>query len=75
MPANSDRGYRFPEEIISQCVWLYFNFVLSLRDVELRMAFRGVLLTYETLSRTNSAARERPKKSFCRESFIGKAAT
>jgi transposase-like protein len=27
-----------PQEIISQCVWLYFNFALSLRDVELMMA-------------------------------------
>jgi putative transposase len=25
VPANPYRGYRFPEEIISQCVWLYFN--------------------------------------------------
>jgi putative transposase len=49
VPVNPYRGYRFPKEIISQCVWLYFNFALSLRDVELRMAFRGVLLTYETV--------------------------
>jgi putative transposase len=46
---NPYHGYRFPKEIISQCVWLYFNFALSLRDVELMMAFRGVLLTYETV--------------------------
>jgi putative transposase len=49
VPPNPYRGYRFPKEIISQCVWLYFNFALSLRDVELMMAFRGVLLTYETV--------------------------
>jgi putative transposase len=49
VPTNPYRGYRFPKEIISQCVWLYFNFALSLRDVELMMAFRGVLLTYETI--------------------------
>ena len=49
MLANPYRGDRFPQEIISQCVWLYFNFALSLRDVELRMAFHGVLLTYETV--------------------------
>ena len=49
MPPNPYRGYRFPQEIISQCVWLYFNFAVSLRDVELMMAFRGVLLTYETV--------------------------
>ena len=51
MPASSYRGYRFPEEVISQCVWLYFNFALSLREVELMMAFRGVQLSYETIRR------------------------
>src|SRR4051794_38315267 len=51
VPASSYRGYRFPEEVISQCVWLYFNFALSLREVELMMAFRGVQLRYETIRR------------------------
>ena len=51
MPVNAYRGYRFPQEIISQCVWLYFNFALSLHDVELMMAFRGVPLSYETIRR------------------------
>ncbi|MCU1291191.1 MAG: transposase [Bryobacterales bacterium] len=51
MPASLYRGYRFPEEIISQCVWVYFNFALSLREVELMMAFRGVQLSYETIRR------------------------
>jgi hypothetical protein len=27
-------GYRFPLEIISHAVWLYFRFSLSFRDVE-----------------------------------------
>jgi putative transposase len=49
--ANPYRGYRFPGEIISQCVWLYFNFCVSFRDVELMMAFRGVELSYETVRR------------------------
>ena len=40
--ANPYRDYRFPEEIISQRVWGYINFCVSLRDVELMMAFRGV---------------------------------
>ncbi len=39
VPANPYRGYRFPEEIISQCVWLYFNLSVSLREVELMMAY------------------------------------
>jgi putative transposase len=41
--------HRFPSEIISHCVWLYFRFSLSYRDVELLMAQRGVVLTYEII--------------------------
>lgn len=41
--------YRFPSEIISHCVWLYFRFALSYRDVEEMMAERGVAVTYETI--------------------------
>ena len=43
------RRHRFPAEIISHCVWLYFRFSLSFRDVEEMMASRGVCLTYETV--------------------------
>src|SRR4029450_13110840 len=42
-------GYRFPAEIISHVVWLYYRFSLSYRDVEELMAARGVLLSYETV--------------------------
>src|SRR5882724_8874439 len=41
--------HRFPAEIISHCVWLYFRFSLSLCDVEELMSSRGVSLTYETV--------------------------
>src|SRR3977135_1835771 len=41
--------HRFPAEIISHCVWLYFRFSLSFRDVEEMLAMRGVSLTYETV--------------------------
>ena len=41
--------HRFPAEIISHCVWLYFRFSLSLRDVEEMLAMRGVRLSYETV--------------------------
>ncbi len=51
MPADPYSGHRFPGEIISQCVWLYFNFCLSLRDVELMMAAGGIQLSYETIRR------------------------
>ena len=43
------RRHRFPAEIISHCVWLYFRFALSLRDVEEMLAMRGVSLSYETV--------------------------
>jgi putative transposase len=41
--------HRFPAEIISHCVWLYFRFPLSFRDVEEMLAMRGVSLGYETV--------------------------
>jgi hypothetical protein len=44
---NPYKRHRFPAEIISHCVWLYFRFCLSYRDVEELMAERGVILTYE----------------------------
>ena len=48
-PTRPYKGYRFPPEIISYCLWLYFRFSLSYRDVEEIMAERGVVLTYETV--------------------------
>jgi len=41
--------HRFPAEIISHSVWLYFRFALSFRDVEEMLAMRGVTLSYETI--------------------------
>jgi putative transposase len=46
---HSYKRHRFPAEIISHCVWLYFRFCLSYRDVEELMAERGVTLTYEAV--------------------------
>ncbi len=43
------RRHRFPAEIFSHCVWLYFRFHLSYRDVEEMMAMRGLFLSYETI--------------------------
>ena len=43
------RGYRFPAEIISYAVWLYYRFSLSFRDVEDLLAQRGVEVSYETI--------------------------
>ncbi len=41
--------HRFPSEIISHAVWLYHVFSLSLRDVELILAERGVAVTHESI--------------------------
>jgi len=49
-PASYPR-HRFPAEIISHAVWLYHVFSLSLRDVELILAERGVLVTHESIRR------------------------
>ncbi len=45
----SFKGYRFPPEIISYAVWLYYRFPLSLRMVDEMLAARGIELTYETV--------------------------
>jgi putative transposase len=44
-------GYRFPPDVISYAVWLYYRFPLSLRMVEELLAARGIELTYETVRR------------------------
>ena len=43
------RRHRFPPEIISHAVWLYYRFCLSVRDVEDLLAQRGITVTYETV--------------------------
>ena len=64
------KGFRFPSEIISHAVWLYFRFSLSFRDVEELLAERGIVVTYETVrqwclkfgqSYANELRRRRPK--------------
>ena len=42
-------GHRFPPELISYTVWLYFRFPLSLRMVEEMLAFRGIEVSHETI--------------------------
>ena len=46
---HSYRGYRFPPEIISHAVWLYYRFGQSFRDVEDLLAERGITVTYEAI--------------------------
>lgn len=47
----SYKGHRYPVEIIAHCVWLYFRFPLSFREVEELMLERGVAVSYETVRR------------------------
>jgi putative transposase len=66
--APNYKGFRFPPEIISHAVWLYFRFSLSFRSGRRADdAQRGIVVTYETVrqwcgarldrrTRTNSAA-------------------
>ena len=42
-------GYRFPAEIISHAVWLYFRFPLSLRMVDELLVTRGIIVSHETV--------------------------
>src|SRR5918999_2134753 len=42
-------GYRFPPEVISHAVWLYFRSPLSLRMVEEMLAARGIVVSHETV--------------------------
>ena len=66
----SYKGHRFPVEVIDHCVWLYFRFPLSFREVEEMMLARGVVLSYETIRRwcdkfgqayANQLRRRRPR--------------
>lgn len=49
--APSYKRHRYASEIIDHCVWLYFRFTLSFRDVEELMLERGVVVSYETIRR------------------------
>ncbi|RMI13377.1 IS6 family transposase, partial [Pseudoroseomonas wenyumeiae] len=61
-------GYRFPAAVIHHAVWLYHLFSLSLRDIELVLAERGVVVSSESIRRwclrfgTEFAARLRKRR-------------
>ena len=48
-PPDPHHRHRFPAELISQAVWLYHVFSLSFRDIELLLAERGVIVSYESV--------------------------
>ncbi|MWN05263.1 DDE-type integrase/transposase/recombinase [Gilliamella sp. Pas-s95] len=41
--------HRYPAAIISHCVWLYYRFALSYRNIELIMMQKGISVTYESI--------------------------
>jgi putative transposase len=43
------KGYRFPPEIISCCLWLYYRFGVSRRDVSELMLARGIEVSHESI--------------------------
>jgi len=58
---NPYSGCRYPVEIISYAVWLYFRFALSFRDVEEILAARGILVSHETVRQKDSASTWKPR--------------
>jgi putative transposase len=70
MPTNRYKNHRFPAEIISHGVWLYFRFCMSYRDVEELLFARGVVVSYEAVRKwcrkfgqgyANQLRRRRPR--------------
>jgi putative transposase len=68
--SNRYKNHRFPVEIISHAVWLYFRFCLSYRDVEELLFARGIIVTYEAIRKwcrkfgqqyANQLRRRRPR--------------
>ncbi len=47
----SYKNHRFPPQIISHAVWLYFRLPFSLRLVEEMLLERGIVVSYETIRR------------------------
>ena len=45
------KRHRFPGEVISHAVWLYYRFLFSYREVEMLLAERGIAVSYETVRR------------------------
>jgi putative transposase len=49
LPTDRYKHHRFPAEIVSHGVWLYYRFCLSYRNVEELLLARGVIVTYEAI--------------------------
>jgi putative transposase len=47
--ARTPKRYRYPANIISYAVWQYHRFNLSFRDVQEQLAYRGIIVSHETV--------------------------
>ena len=47
--SQAPKRHRFPVSVISQAVWLYHRFNNSYRDIQEQLAFRGIILSHETV--------------------------
>ncbi len=54
-------GYRFPPEVISHAVWLYYRFPLSLRMVKEMLAARGIIVSHETVRQWDGDYAQQPE--------------
>ncbi len=43
------KRHRYPADITAHCVWLYYRFSVSLRDVAELMLARGIVVSHETI--------------------------
>ena len=48
-PPTSYKRHRFPKEIISYTVWLYYRFTLCYRDIEELLLHRGTPVSYKAI--------------------------
>jgi len=48
---NRTSGHRYPTEIISHAIWLYYCFTVSFRDVDEILATRGIDMIHECVRR------------------------
>ena len=72
-PPNTARykNHRFPGEIISHGVWLYYRFPLSYRDVQELLFERGIDVTQTCLIISFRDAQVKPMRISCHQ-FHGK---
>ena len=59
---NTYKRHRFPPDIISYAVWLYYRFNLSHRDIEDLLAERGITVSREAIRRLLRSHGGEPRK-------------